>query len=255
MRVRIQRGAVAVVAGLLIAGLAGGTVSAASTGRTKMAGQTPSWAKAANFKSNTAGSERLGFRVYLGWSNAAGAEAFAAAVSNPRSASYGKYLTPAQFRQRYSRSAAQVKSVQTWLRSQGFTVDYTPSNRLYVSAEGTVAQAAKAFKVSFGNYRVNRLTLRSPKSAISVPSSLARTIEAVSGLDESAALVRPTAGKAAPPPDAFVNGQPCSTYWDEIDTSTPANGTTLPDLYGKPKTYAPCGFTPQQVRGALGVPV
>ena len=68
MRVSIQRAAVAAVAGLLIAGLAGGTVSAASSGRASMSGQVPSWAKAANFKSATSKTERLGFRVYLGWS-------------------------------------------------------------------------------------------------------------------------------------------------------------------------------------------
>ena len=253
MRV-FQRAATAAVAGLLIAGLVGGTVSAASSGRATLPGQVPSWAKAANFRSATAGTQRLGFRVYLGWSNPAGAAAFAAAVSNPKSASYGKYLTPAQFRQRYSRSQAQVQAVQAWLRGAGFTVDYTPSNRLYVAAEGTVAQAAAAFQTSFGNYRVGGLTLRSPKSAISIPASLAGSVEAIAGLDESAALVRPTASPAAPPSPAFVNGTPCSRYWDQIDTSTPAHGTSLPDIYGSPTPFAPCGYTPTQVRGAYGVP-
>ncbi len=63
---------------------------------------------------------------------------------------------------------------RAWLRSQGFTIDYTPSNRLYVAAEGTVAQAAAAFKVSFGNYRVDGLTLRSPKSARQHPGQPCR---------------------------------------------------------------------------------
>ena len=105
-----------------------------------------------------------------------------------------------------ARAQANVKAVQAWLRNQGFTVDYTPSNRLYVAAEGTVAQAAAAFKVSFGNYRVNGMTLRSPKSAFSIPGSLAGKVQAIAGLDESAALVRPTTKPAAPPPDVFVNG-------------------------------------------------
>jgi subtilase family serine protease len=144
--------------------------------------------------------------------------------------------------------------VQSWLRGAGFTVDYTPSNGLYVSAEGTVAQAAAAFNVSFGNYRVNGMTLRSPKSDVSIPASLAGTVQAIAGLDESDALVRPTTAPAAPPPAAFVNGTPCSTYWDQVDTSTPANGTSLPDIYGHPTPFAPCGYTPQQVRGAYGVP-
>ena len=86
------------------------------------------------------------------------------------------------------------------------------------------------------------------------PGGLAGTVQAIAGLDESAALVRPTSKPAAPPPAVFVNGTPCSTYWDQIDTSTPANGTSLPNIYGSPTPYAPCGYTPQQVRGAYGVP-
>ena len=82
-------------------------------------------------------------------------------MSDPSSSSYRKFLTPAQFRQRFA-SQAQVGAVQTWLKSQGFSVEYTPQNNHYVSAEGTVAQAEAAFGTTFGEYSVGGLNGRSP---------------------------------------------------------------------------------------------
>jgi len=105
------------------------------------------------------------------------------AVSDPKSASYGKYLTPVQFRCQFAPSQSQVGAVQSWLRSQGFSVDYTPSNNHYVAAEGTVAQASAAFGTSFKLYKVRGQVVRSPAGNLSIPSSLAATISGVLGLD------------------------------------------------------------------------
>lgn len=254
MNLPMRRATAVAAAATLLVALLGGTAAAAPSGRAVLAGSVPAWATASTFKNATATTDSVGFRVYLGWTDPAAAEAVAAAVSDPHGSSYGQYLTPAQFHQRFSPSQSSVGAVTSWLRSQGFTVDYTPSNNLYVAAEGTVAQAAAAFGVSFGDYSVSGLTLRSPQSALSIPGSLAGTVEAIAGLDESAALVHPDQVPTAPPPAAFVNGTPCSSYWDQIDTSTPANGTTLPKIYGTATPYAPCGYTPQQIRGAYGVP-
>jgi subtilase family serine protease len=251
----MRKAAGVVVSGMLVAALLEGTAVAAPSGTATLAGSVPSWATASHFKSPTSTSDNVGFRVYLGWTDPAGAAALASALSNPSSASYGKYLTPAQFRQQFSPSQANVGAVQSWLRSQGFTIDFTPSNNLYVAAEGTVAQASAAFGVTFGNYAVSGMTLRSPESALSIPASIAGTVEAVAGLDESAALVHTNRVPTAPPPDAFVNATPCSTYWNQIDTTTQTNdGIMLPDIYGTPTPYAPCGYTPKQIRGAYGVP-
>src|SRR5205823_9047500 len=68
--------------------------------------------------------------------------------------------------------------------------------------------------------------------------------------DESAAFVHSDIAKdpGAPPPPAFVTGQPCSTYWGEkqaVGFTNPYGSGTLP--------YAPCGVTPQQVPGAYGI--
>ena len=143
----------------------------------------------------------MGFRVYLGWSDPAGADALARAVSDPLSAQYGQYLTPVQFRQQFAPSQASVVAVQQWLRSQGFSIVYTPANNHYVAAEGTVAQAAAAFATRFGLYNVQGLTLRSPTSDLSVPAALAPLIRGVIGLDDSAQLVHTDVARepGAPP--------------------------------------------------------
>jgi subtilase family serine protease len=222
---------------------------ATSQDSTKLAGSKPVWANSKNYAGAANSTAVIGFRVYLGWNNPSAVEALAQAVADPHSSSYGQYLTPAQFRQQFAPSQQQVGAVQSWLRSQGFNVEYMPSNNHYVSAEGTVAQAEAAFGTSFGMYNVQGLTVRSPSSDVSIPGSLASIITGVIGLDDSAQFVftNHTVGDA-PPPAAFVSAQPCSTYWGEklaVGFTNPYGAGTLP--------YAPCGYTPDQVKGAYGI--
>jgi subtilase family serine protease len=224
-------------------------LAVAAQAKTKLPGSVPPWANAKNYAAAANAGDNIGFRVYLGWNNPSALEALAQAVSNPASSNYRSYLTPAQFRQQFAPSQAQVGTVQAWLRSQGFTVEYTPQNNHYVSAEGTVAQAAAAFSTTFGMYSIQGLTLRSPAAEVSIPDTLAGVVSGVIGLDDSAQLVHTnhTTGDA-PPPAAFVSAEPCSSYWGQQQ----AVGFT--DPYGTgPLHYAPCGYTPQQIKGAYGL--
>jgi subtilase family serine protease len=224
-------------------------LAVAAQAKTKLPGSVPPWANAKNYAAAANAGDNIGFRVYLGWNNPSALEALAQVVSNPASSNYRSYLTPAQFRQQFAPSQAQVGTVQAWLRSQGFTVEYTPQNNHYVSAEGTVAQAAAAFSTTFGMYSIQGLTLRSPAAEVSIPDTLAGVVSGVIGLDDSAQLVHTnhTTGDA-PPPAAFVSAEPCSSYWGQQQ----AVGFT--DPYGTgPLPYAPCGYTPQQIKGAYGL--
>ena len=240
---------IVVAVALVIAAIPAVATLAAPSTRATLTGSIPAWANSANFKGAADPSTDVGFRVYLGWNNPSAVEALAQAVSDPHSASYGQYLTPQQFRQQFAPSQAQAGAVQSWLRSQGFQVQYTPQNNHYVSAEGTVAQAQTAFGTSFGMYGVNGLTVRSPSAELTIPSSLASVVSGVVGLDDSAQFVftNHTSGDA-PPPAAFVTGTPCSTYWGEkqaVGFTNPYGAGTLP--------YAPCGYTPAQIKGAYGI--
>ena len=240
----------------LVASLPVATVSAAPGGRSVLKGSAPAWANAKNYAGAADPAEGVDFRVYLDWQNQAGAEAIARAVSDPRSAKYGQYLTAAQFRQQFSPAQAQVNAVKDWLKSQGFAIVYTPSNNKYIAAEGTVAQASAAFGTTFGMYRVNGQVLRSQSSSLSVPSSIAAGVTGVLGLDESGALVtfdHIVDKTAAPPTAGFRNAPPLSTYWAQ-QVSPYAYPTGFTDL-SSPATapWVVKGYTPAQVKGAYNI--
>jgi subtilase family serine protease len=236
---------------ILLGGLAVGGVSGSSS--VKLAGTRPSWATASHLVKKADAATVIGFKLYLKLTDPAGATALAKAVSNPKSASYGHYLTPSQFRSRFAPTASSISKVKSWLRSQGFTVGYSPLNNHYVSAEGTVAQAQKAFGTIFNLYRIKGKTLRAPASDLTIPSSLAGIVSGAGGLDESAKLVQlnHVVDRHAPPSAGFRNAPPLSDYWDELDSpyDAPTGYTDLSD----PVPWTVRGYTPQQIKGAYGI--
>lgn len=243
---------------------------AAPSPRSTLKGSKPPWANPGNKFGTANATDDVGFRVYLGWNNSSGAEALARAVSDPHSKSYRHYLTPAQFRQQFAPTANQVAQVQSWLKSQGFNLVYTPANNHYVSAEGTIAQAQAAFGVSFGMYKANGLTLRSPSADVSIPSSLAGVVNAVIGLDQSYEFIHTdhTVDGNAPPSPGFRNSPPLSAYYAELLTGIAVPPYTPPPA--APGYAFPTGFTanplglasvpwtikghtPADVKGAYGI--
>jgi subtilase family serine protease len=219
-------------------------------------GSAPPWANAENYAGLADPNGDVGFRVYLGWENAPAAEALARAVSDPNSPQYGQYLTPQQFRRQFAPSQADVGAVQSWLRSQGFSIVYTPANNHYVAAEGTVAQAQAAFGVQFGMYTVNGLSVRSPVGDVSIPSALAYAVTAVVGLDDSAIFVRTYHIKDssdAPPPAGFRNAPPLSTYWAEFVSPYPYPAGFTDLAIPSTAAWTVKGYTPAQIKGAYGI--
>ena len=246
---------VTVIVALVLALLFPMTAAAASA-RSTLKGSVPPWANAANKAAPADPNDWVNFRVYLGLHDAAGAEALARAVSDPGSASYGKYVSAAQFEKQFAPSAAEADAIAGWLSSQGLAVVFTPSNNRYVAAEGTVAQVQAAFGTSLNQYVVNGKTLRANATELTVPTGLAGSVAGVLGIDQSAALMRPFNAPEpnAPPAGGFRNAPPCSSYWAEKTTAnTQVEGTTLPDYDGSPRPFAPCGYAGAQLQGAYGV--
>jgi subtilase family serine protease len=231
---------------------AGGTTAASA--RTILVGTVPSWATRENYVAAADATTDVGFRVYLGWTDPVAAEALARAVSDPHSATYGKFLTPNQFRSRFSPAASDVAKVQNWLRSQGFSVVYSPQNNHYVSAEGSVSQLAAAFGAQFALYNVHGQTVRSPAGDVSIPSALAGVIKAVIGLDESYQFVEThhTAGEQAPPTAGFRNALPLPTYWAEPPLSPYAFPAGFQAIT-RTAPWAVKGYTPDQIKSAYGI--
>ena len=198
----------------------------------------------------TPASERVEIAVLLGLEHRDEAQALLAEVSDPGGASYADYLTPDEFRDRFSPPQSDVDAVSTWLESQGFTIGDIPTNRLYVPAIATAAQVESAFAVELASYPTegDRQT-RGPVGTPSVPAEIAPAVDGVLGLTDRQA--RPMSIREAapvPPAPAFINiVKPCSQYWGE------KMATGLPKAFGKIQPVAPCGYVPEQMQGAYGV--
>jgi subtilase family serine protease len=231
--------------------------SAAATSRTALPDSAPNWATPSAQVGSAPNTQTKTFWVYLKLRNSGELDQRIAAVSDPAGASYGNYLTPAQFDARYAPSKSAVSAVSNWLRSAGFSVssDDAPSNNRWVEATGDVAQVEKAFSTQIRTYRHAGRVLQAPNGDLSIPRSVSKSITGITGLDGSDRLVKPlqtaqpTPGDltSAPPSPAFVNAPPCSTYWGEHPASD------QPPAYGQTQPYAPCGYTPSQLEGAYGI--
>jgi subtilase family serine protease len=147
------------------------------------------------------------------------------AVYHPGSPTYHHFLTPAQWRSAYAPTTNAVSAVESYLRGQGFTNVAATGNRLVVQADGTAAQAAKAFHTTLVSYRLGGRSVYGNSAPASVPSSLASVVSAVIGLNNlPLTAVRPHVQSAAGSPS--INGlfpkQFDQTY-DAVGTPTGKN--------------------------------
>jgi subtilase family serine protease len=242
--VRVLAGSAAVLWGLACTGTA-----LAAPGRAAIAGTHPKWAVTAPGKAAPAvTSGAVNLRVYLAGQDPAGLASFAKAVSNPASATYGHYLSPAQVRARFGPTSAQVQAVKTWLTGAGLTVtNVTSGTGAYVTVTGTVREATKAFGVGFARYTdPSGKAARAPQRVATVPSSLAGAVLAVSGLDTASHFMRPQDKLPPPGPNYWVAPPTSDFYGQKIATNEPTAG-------GAHQPWNVTGYTPQQIRGAYGV--
>ncbi|MFI7386744.1 protease pro-enzyme activation domain-containing protein [Streptomyces sp. NPDC049813] len=215
----------------------------ADSGRATLSGTKPLWATGTADRGATADGNKVTARVYLAGRDAAGLAAYARAVSDPSSPSYGKYLGAKQAQERFGATKAQIAEVTAWLKSSGLTV--TGSSEHYLTVSGDVAAAEKAFGTQLHNYTKGSHTYRAPAGAASVPASLHGAVLTVTGLDS--APHKADHQDELPPPDAvFRNSGPFSSYFgSKIATNLPAAG-------GKKVPYAVKGYTGKQLRAAYG---
>jgi subtilase family serine protease len=245
MLVLLSGAAVAVGLGVAV------PAAASAAGPAQLPNSHPGWATPANKVAATSPGSQIAFSVYLKMRDQAGAEAAAAAVSDPGSSSYGHYLSPAQVRARYAATDATVRSVRQWLSSAGLTVGTTASNNAYIQASGTAAQIQQAFAVHLNVYSVKGQHRRGVDANLSLPSSILSSVVSVNGLNQSQSKPLNSGATASPatvpPPAGFRNAQPCGAYYGQkVDTTDPPyNGQHLP--------YAPCGYKPGQLRSAYGI--
>jgi subtilase family serine protease len=225
--------------------LAGVTAASGSPASVRIAGSRPSWARASNLVRQVDPDSRVDFLVFLGWRDAAGVTAVASAVSDPNNAAYGRYLTAAQFRARFSPASADVDAVRTWLSDSGLRVDSVPASRLWVAASGRARDVERALGTTLAMFRVGDTLRRATTGDPRVPVRLTGIVHGFVGLSD--VRMRPGISNRLPKPPAFRNGRPCSAFWGEKVADD------LPSAYGAPVSYAVCGYAPDQLRSAYGL--
>jgi subtilase family serine protease len=258
-------------AGLIAAGLSLGLAGAA--GAQEHSGFRPNvsdWVDRAEHIGSAPQSQTVPITVFLSFRNQEGLKALIEAQSSPSNPQYGQYLTPEQFRAQFAPPAADVARVQKALRNLGFTIESTPKSGLFVRARGTVAQVKAAFSVSQELYSYKGHTLRANAESPRLPRELSGLVTYVAGLDDTAALRKPShiklndeatatralaraaaaVGPNAPPPVAAnLNSPVCSNYWGDHK----AQLASKPAGYPQALPWLVCGYTPQQVRAAYRI--
>lgn len=229
--------------------------SAPAAAAKTIAGSHPAWATPAADAGSLGSSTEVTGTVYLAGRDAAGLTRYAAAVSDPNSADYGKFLTPAQYQAAFGATPAQIQAVQQWARDAGLTVVATTDHAITV--KGTNAAISKAFGTSIHQYRVGGALRHAPASNVTVPASVSTAILGVSGLSSTTHNVaRPdnqkvsTAGgtQGSKPADGLPTTATCSDYWGEKLATGAPNG-----YVDHAVPFDQCSFTPSQLRKAYGI--
>jgi len=101
-----------------------------------------------------------------------------------KSANYHKWITPAQWADRFGLSVADMAKITSWLKAQGFTGISPANGRNWVSFTGTAAQVQSALGSEIHKYEVNGETHYANASVPQIPAGLAGIVVGFRGLDD-----------------------------------------------------------------------
>lgn len=245
MRRRTIGISVIATAAMTVAGVSTAAGAANTPAKSAVPNSKPAWTAHAKNLGHASSSGRVSLRVYLAPNGGLDAlKAAVASVSDPKSSNYRKFMSAAQYHKAYDPSATTVSAVSSWLRDSGLKVTGVEASRRYVSVSGSVAAAEKAFGASIDRYTHNGQSVQANSSTLTVPASLGTSVLTVTGVDTTPHMVKHATTQAAPPPDGFRNGRPCSITYGQLAASN------LPKFQGNTLPYAVCGYTGPQYRAA-----
>ena len=128
----------------------------------------------------------LHLTVVLKGRNDAQLDTFLSELEDPGSANYHRYLTPAEFKDRFGPTEAQVQAVVSHLRANGFRDITVSANNKLVTADGNVDNAHSAFNVSLKRFNYRGKSVYGNDVPAQVPSELGGLVDAVLGLQNAA---------------------------------------------------------------------
>lgn len=110
-------------------------------------------------------------------------EQFLRELQDPASPLFHKYLSEAEWDQRFAPSPQDEQAVVAWAQGQGLTITQRFPNRLVVDVEAPVAVIEKALAVSINPYQIGESGYFSNDRDPSIPAALSSVIHSVLGLN------------------------------------------------------------------------
>src|SRR5579883_441893 len=193
--------------------LAGSAVGANADTFAPIKGQVPALVKRSTLLGPTDASQSLTLSVGLQLRNTDSLKAYVDSASRTKSINAHHHLTQAQIAAAYAPLASSQQAVVDYLQGYGFRVTSTGKLNLVIGFQGTVGDAESAFHIQINNYRSsNGQTFYAPASDPSVPIALARVIQNVAGLSNSAHFSHPPIHKlkSSNPKIATTSNANCS---------------------------------------------
>ena len=143
-------------------------------------------------------TNRLELAISLPLGNQAALNTLLAEIYDPASTNYHRYLTPAQFTERFGPTEQDYQTLINFSKTNGLTVTATHPNRALLDVSGTVATVEKVFHVTLRVYRhpTENRTFYAPDREPSIDCDI--PILHVAGLDNFE-LPRPAVNQSAPP--------------------------------------------------------
>jgi subtilase family serine protease len=127
---------------------------------------------------------RLHVTVTLKPRDPASLAAYARLVSTPGSSVYRRYLTPAQFANRFGATPVQVRSVRDSLSARGLRPGATSAGSLSIPVTATAAQLERGFSISLRELSLpGRHTAVAASTAAAFDARAAGAVQSVLGLD------------------------------------------------------------------------
>ena len=137
--------------------------------------------------------------------DARGAEAFVRSVSDPDSESYGRFLTPKQYANRFGASAADYAALLGWAHASGLAVVRQSTARTTLTLAGDAQTVGGLFSTQLASLRTPQGRFGfAPTTLPQLPSGLVGKVSAVLGLVNTGrlAVLHRARNEALPNPDS-----------------------------------------------------
>jgi kumamolisin len=192
-------------------------------------------------------AQTMNVTLVLGVHDQAALEKYVYSTVTRGNPAFHRFLTTAQFADRYGATKDEIARVQAFVKQQGLTQVELLPNHLAIKVRGTIGQFNKAFHTSIHDYRNSDGTIfHQPKATPTLPAALSGTLVVASGLSSEAryqshhlkAIAPPQLGpsaqalaRAAPATPACTGNPTATCTVGEFTVGDVANRYNINPLY------------------------